>query len=83
MATDIKEVFPEKNVALVHSREQVMNKFHRRLHDIVSARCEELGIELVLGQRVKLPADGYPTDGTTFSVDLQDGTRIPADFAVC
>jgi NADH dehydrogenase FAD-containing subunit len=82
MATDIKEVFPEKNVTLVHSREQIMNKFHPKLHEIVSSRCEELGIGMALGQRVKLPVDGYPTDGTMFDVCLQDGTRIPADFAV-
>ena len=83
MATDIKDVFPEKSVTLVHSRARVMNKFHQGLHDVVSARCAELDVALVLGRRVKVPGEGFPADGAGFDVCLQDGTRIPADFAVC
>ncbi|KAI8938462.1 hypothetical protein NX059_004355 [Plenodomus lindquistii] len=82
MATDIKEIYPEKSVTLVHSRTNVMNKFHPALHNLVAKRCADLGVNLVLGQRVKLPESGYPTDGREFSVDLADGTQIPADFAI-
>ncbi|KAF3039161.1 hypothetical protein E8E12_004571 [Didymella heteroderae] len=83
MATDIKQLFPEKEVTLVHSRDRVMSKFHPGLHAIVSQRFEELGVKTVLGKgRVKLPEDGYPTDGSEFSVELADGTKIPADFAI-
>lgn len=83
MATDIKEIYPEKNVTLIHSREQIMNKFHPQLDGIIKERCEELGIKLKLGSRVKLPAKGYPTDGSTFNVELMDGTSVSTDFAVC
>lgn len=81
MATDIKELYPTKSVTLVHSRQVVMNNFHPQLHEIVKARCAELGIELVVGSRVKLPPNGYPTSGD-FYVELQDGTKIPSDLAV-
>jgi hypothetical protein len=82
MATDIKEIYPEKAVTLIHSREQIMNKFHPQLDRIIKERCEELGVQLKLGSRVKLPAKGYPTDGSTFEVELQDGTSVSTDFAV-
>lgn len=83
MATDIKEIYPEKAVTLIHSREQIMNKFHPQLDGIIKQRCEELGIKLKLGSRVKLPAKGYPTDGSTFNVELMDGSSVSTDFAVC
>ncbi|KAI4756535.1 putative oxidoreductase [Aureobasidium sp. EXF-3400] len=82
MATDIKEVYPEKDVTLIHSREQIMNKFHPQLDGIIKQRCEELGVKLKLGSRVKLPAKGYPTDGSTFNVELLDGSSVSTDFAV-
>ena len=82
MATDIKELYPDKSVTLVHSRKNVMNKFHPQLHDLVEERCADLGIVLKLGSRVKVPPQGYPTDGSSFNVDLEDGSSIPADFAV-
>ena len=83
MATDIKEIYPEKEVTLIHSRQQVMNKFHPQLDGIIKQRCEELGVKLKLGSRVKLPAKGYPTDGSTFEVELMDGSSVLTDFAVC
>lgn len=82
MATDIKELYPEKSVTLIHSRDAVMHNFHRNLHNIIASRCQELGVELQLGSRVKLPSQGYPTDGSEFEVELENGKLIPADFAV-
>jgi pyruvate/2-oxoglutarate dehydrogenase complex dihydrolipoamide dehydrogenase (E3) component len=82
MATDIKEIYPMKDVTLIHSREQIMNKFNPQLDRIIKERCEELGVQLKLGSRVKLPVKGYPTDGSTFEVELQDGTSVSTDFAV-
>lgn len=82
MATDIKQLFPEKSVTLVHSRANVMSKFHPGLHAVVQQRFDELGVQTVLGKRVKLPPSGYPTNGQQFDVELQDGTKIPADFAI-
>ena len=82
MAADIKELYPKKSVTVVHSRKNVMNKFDSRFHDIIAERFRELGVEMALGSRVKLPAEGYATDGSLFNVELENGTAIPADFAI-
>ncbi|KAK4553488.1 vacuolar protein sorting/targeting protein PEP1 [Recurvomyces mirabilis] len=82
MATDIKELYPEKEVTLVHSRNQLMNTFDKQLHEIVKERCDELGIKLALGSRVRLPSGGFPTDGHPFDVELVDGRKIETEFAI-
>lgn len=82
MATDIKELNPEKDVTLVHSRTQIMNNFHHDLHNAIEKRAKVLGINLVLGHRVVIPQEGFPNDGSMFSVKLLDGGEIPADLAV-
>jgi NADH dehydrogenase FAD-containing subunit len=82
IATDMKELYPQKSITLVHSRKCVMNKFVPKFHDLIAERCAELGINMKLGSRVKLPPGGYPTDGGIFDVEVEDGTSIPADFAV-
>lgn len=45
MATDLKELYPEKEVTLVHSRNQLMPLYHQELDKIIKARFEELGIK--------------------------------------
>jgi pyruvate/2-oxoglutarate dehydrogenase complex dihydrolipoamide dehydrogenase (E3) component len=45
MATDIKEIYPNKQVTLVHSREHVMPVYDPRLHGIIKERFDELGIK--------------------------------------
>lgn len=82
LATDAKELYPEKSITLVHSRDKVMNRFHPKLHQLIEERCKKLGVDLVLGSRVKLPSQGYPTSGEDFEVELLDGRRIASDFAV-
>jgi apoptosis-inducing factor 2 len=83
MATDIKQLYPEKSVTLVHSRSTLMHKFHSELNEIILARCAELGIATRLGSRVKLPAvEGYANDGRIFDVELEDVSSVEADLAV-
>jgi NADH dehydrogenase FAD-containing subunit len=82
MATDIKDLYPTKHVVLVHSRLQLLNRFHAGLHEVAKKRCEELGVELVLGDRAIIPAHGFPEDQGEFEVELQIGKKLPADFAV-
>ena len=83
MATDIKEIYPDKRVTLVHSRPHLMNRFDTKLHAIIEERAKEMGIKLVLGSRVKLPKDGFPTDGSAFDIDLIDGRKLEGfDFAI-
>ncbi|KIJ32823.1 hypothetical protein M422DRAFT_35703 [Sphaerobolus stellatus SS14] len=82
MATDLKELYPQKQVTLVHSREHLMSRFHPKLSDIVVKRMNELGVELVLGDRAVIPAEGFPVGEGEFDVQLQSGRRVRADFAI-
>jgi pyruvate/2-oxoglutarate dehydrogenase complex dihydrolipoamide dehydrogenase (E3) component len=81
-ATDIKELYPNKSVTLLHSRNTLMNRFHTDISTVILNRFTELGIKTVLGSRTKFPSGGYPADGSTFNVELENGTLVPADFAV-
>jgi NADH dehydrogenase FAD-containing subunit len=82
MATDIKEYYPSKEVTLIHSREHVMPRFHPRLHDIISKRFDQLGVNLVTGSRVVVPPEGYPLDGRITKVELKDGRTITTQLVI-
>ncbi|KAJ7928742.1 FAD/NAD-P-binding domain-containing protein [Mycena leptocephala] len=82
LAFDTKEFYPSKSVTLIHSREQLMPRFHPKLHSIVAARAARLGVDLILGQRVNIPPEGFPTSGPPYAVELADGRLIPADIAL-
>ncbi|KAI0295057.1 FAD/NAD-P-binding domain-containing protein [Multifurca ochricompacta] len=83
LATDIKDYYPTKSVTLVHSRSRLMHKFHPKLHELISARAEELGIQVVLNKRVLIPADGFPDDGSEFDVELSTDLCLRADMVIC
>lgn len=51
MATDIKEIYPDKHVTLVHSRALLMHAFHPKMDEILRARLGELGVEFVYTQK--------------------------------
>lgn len=84
MATDTKEYYPDKSVTLIHSRPHLMNKYHPKFHELIMDRCNELGIEVITNDRVKIPAGGFPVDSSArFDVELTSGKKVPADFVVC
>lgn len=82
MATDLKEFYPDKEVTVVQSRPRVMPNFHPRLHEIIQKRFDELGIKLITGSRVMIPTGGFPNDGSTFDVELTNGTTESTEFVV-
>ncbi|KAJ7178989.1 FAD/NAD-P-binding domain-containing protein [Mycena filopes] len=83
MATDAKEFYPSKRITLIHSRDHLMNRFHPELHSIVLKKLAADGVDVILGQRVKMPAEGFfPTSGPSYNVELADGRLIPADVAI-
>jgi NADH dehydrogenase FAD-containing subunit len=45
MAADLKELYPEKEVTLVHSRQQLMPVYHEALDKIIKQRFDELGVK--------------------------------------
>ncbi|KAJ7129513.1 hypothetical protein C8R44DRAFT_732434 [Mycena epipterygia] len=83
LATDAKEFYPTKTITLIHSREQLLNRFHPQLPSAVMEKLAAAGINVILGQRVNIPAAGYfPVQGPSYNVELADGRLIPADVAV-
>ncbi|KAI1171278.1 FAD/NAD(P)-binding domain-containing protein [Nemania sp. FL0916] len=85
MATDLKEIYPEKEITLVHSRNQLMPLYHSKLDEIIKERCQELGVKLVLGSRVNIPADEFQSSnlsGEPITVSLQNGTTLQADVVI-
>jgi NADH dehydrogenase FAD-containing subunit len=82
MATDLKEVYPEKTVTLVQSRKTVMPKYHPKLHEIIKQRFDVLGVDLITENRVVVPSEGFPLDGSDFDVELRDGRKIPAQLII-
>ncbi|KAI0419699.1 hypothetical protein F5X98DRAFT_69863 [Xylaria grammica] len=83
MATDLKEIYPDKDITLVHSRDQLMPVYHSKLSDIIKARCRELGVKLVLGSRVNIPEDEFQNaSGGPITVSLQNGSTLQADVVI-
>ncbi|KAJ7129512.1 FAD/NAD-P-binding domain-containing protein [Mycena epipterygia] len=83
LVTDAKEFYPTKTITLIHSREQLMNRFHPELHAVVMEKLAAAGINVILGQRVKIPPSGhFPVEGPSYNVELTDGRLIPADVAI-
>jgi NADH dehydrogenase FAD-containing subunit len=82
MATDLKEYYPDKEVTVIQSRPRVMPNFHHGLHEIIQKRFDELGIRLITGSRVKIPPAGFPNDGSTFDVQMTNGTTESTEFVI-
>ncbi|KIV91141.1 hypothetical protein PV10_05717 [Exophiala mesophila] len=82
MATDLKEIYPEKQVTVVQSRAHVMPQFHEKLHSRVKQRFDQLGVKLITGARVVLPAGGFPSLGEPFEVKLTTGETLTTEFVV-
>lgn len=76
VATDAKALYPDKTVVLVHSRQEVMNRFGPELRDAARKGLEELGVELILGERL---AREDKEEGV---VVLSSGRRVPCDYLV-
>ncbi|KAJ4001178.1 FAD/NAD-P-binding domain-containing protein [Lentinula boryana] len=86
MATDLKTHEPtkSKHVTVIHSRPQLLNRFHEGLHEITLNKCKELGIDVVLGKRVVIPEGGFPLETTDeeFDVHLVGGGLVRGDLVM-
>lgn len=76
LAADAKERYPDKNVTLVHSRARLLNHFGEGLHDAAMKMMKELGVKVVLGDRLVSETE---ENGV---VNLQAGKEIPCDLLV-
>ncbi|KAF9268462.1 FAD/NAD(P)-binding domain-containing protein [Marasmius fiardii PR-910] len=86
VVTDLKTYPPtsNKHVTLIHSRPRLLNRFGPGLHEIVMNRCSELGIDVIVGERIVVPPGGFPTSPTEgeFEVRLKSGGTVKADFVL-
>ncbi|KAG7441944.1 FAD/NAD(P)-binding domain-containing protein [Guyanagaster necrorhizus] len=81
-ATDIKDHDPSKKVTVIHSRPNLMSRFHPKLHEIVMEKFKAVGIEAILGQRVTIPEGGFPNDGSEFVISLANGKEVKTELAI-
>lgn len=76
IATDAKDLYPDKNIILVHSRSAVMHRFGKRLQDEALEGLKRLGVEVVLEDRV------VDQDSVAKKVTLRSGREIACDLFV-
>ncbi|KAH7161958.1 hypothetical protein B0J13DRAFT_632696 [Dactylonectria estremocensis] len=56
LVTEIRAKYPAKKVSLVHSRDQLLPRFGPKLHSFVVDVLRGMDIEVILGERLVLPA---------------------------
>ncbi|KAK2606244.1 hypothetical protein QQS21_003292 [Conoideocrella luteorostrata] len=76
VATDAKDLYPDKNIILVHSRPAVMHRFGKRLQDEAMQALKRLGVEVILEDRV------VDEDPAAKKVTLRSGREISCDYFV-
>ena len=76
VATDAKGKYPHKEIVLVHSRQAVMHRFGPELQAAALKALKELGVVVVLGERV----ESEDTEAAT--VLLSSGRKVACDFLV-
>ncbi|KAI6131118.1 hypothetical protein EDD16DRAFT_1469828 [Pisolithus croceorrhizus] len=90
-ASDIAAIHPlKKRVTLLHSRTQLLPRFEPALGDEVLTALQDLGVQVVLGERLDLDSLGPPqydgTDenrtGTVFHVQTLSGWEINAEVVL-
>ncbi|KAK2027552.1 FAD/NAD(P)-binding domain-containing protein [Colletotrichum zoysiae] len=82
MATDLKELYPEKEITLVHSRDCLMPLYHIKFHEVLKSRFDELGVKLITGTRAVFPPVNLVHDDTKVVLKLTDGRELVADLVI-
>ncbi|OCF55817.1 hypothetical protein L486_06570 [Kwoniella mangroviensis CBS 10435] len=79
-ASDLKYLYPSKQVTLLHSRTRVMPRYPIEFH---VAQLKKLGVEVVLGERVMTwPKDPELLDGKKKIVTTDHGRTFEADLVL-
>jgi len=89
MACDIADTYPDKRLTLIHPHDRILPLFKPFLHEQATRRLKELGVEVIMGDRVILPASGRPgeTDASMEHVGptvtrTYGGRSIEADLRI-
>ena len=80
LAGDIASYDRKKDVTLIHSRDQLLPRFARKLHEHVMDVFSKLGIRIILGQRPQLSHDSG--DEKRGSLAFPDGRVESYDLVV-
>ncbi|KAH6409614.1 hypothetical protein HBI14_153320 [Parastagonospora nodorum] len=59
LASDIKDFYPEKSVVLLHSGDRLLPSFGERLHEYVTKRFRDMGVEIWLNERPQIVEGSY------------------------
>ncbi|KAF2492127.1 putative disulfide oxidoreductase [Lophium mytilinum] len=76
LAADAKDLYPKKNVTLVHSRARLLHAFGSSLHETAMGELERLGVRVVLGERPVL------TGESSGSIALGSGETVEYDLVI-
>lgn len=74
VATDAKSLYSDKRVILIHSRKAVMHRFGSGLQNAAMDALKQLGVELILEDRVVEETEGM--------IRLKSGRSIDCDYVV-
>ena len=55
LAADIKTLYSNKRVVLIHSRDRLLPKFGIRLHNYVAKKLIKMGVTVMLNEQPQLP----------------------------
>ncbi|KAL2214189.1 putative apoptosis-inducing factor [Sarocladium strictum] len=72
-ATDTKDLYPEKKVTIVHSRDALMHRFGKDLQEEALKWMKQLKVDVILGERV------VAEDANAGTVTLRSGTVLECD----
>jgi NADH dehydrogenase FAD-containing subunit len=81
-ATDIADLYKDKKVTLVHSRDRLLPTFDVQVHEKAVERLKELGVNVILGDRMILP-EGHVFEGKELDhriLKTEKGKEIESDL---
>lgn len=81
-ASDIGDLYPDKRVTLIHSRDRLLPVFEASLHESAMKRLTELNVDVILGDRVILP-EGHVFEGKELDhriIQTTNGRSIESDL---
>ncbi|ORY24986.1 hypothetical protein BCR39DRAFT_545485 [Naematelia encephala] len=82
-ATDLKSIYPEKQITLLHSRTQLMHLYPIAMHIAVMEALNKLKINVVLGERVVTwPQEPEHIDGKLKVLRTDKGRQFEAELVL-
>lgn len=79
-ASDIADIYPNKQVTLIHSRHQLLPQFAKWMHDAAARALTELNVRLVLGSRLDLSNVDPDVMDKSRVLRTTSGETIPAEL---